>query len=104
MSRAWWMAAWIVAQVCLASTARTEETTAPARWFARAQLGLRSVAPSEQLDLLSEDGYGSSARFVIGADVNAPATRSVGAGGRADFSPGGATPPSRGPTLKESPF
>jgi hypothetical protein len=84
----------------VAPSARCEDEPPP-RWMARLQIGVRSVSPSAQEDLLAADGYSSVVRFVATADYARRLTNLVALGGWADFSHRGADAKYGGPTFQE---
>jgi len=90
----------LVAQVLAAFPARADDLPAPlaapsatvvARpsaidWLVRFQVGLRSVTPSPQQDLLDKEGFSASPRYVISGEFARTITPSIGVSGWADFS------------------
>jgi hypothetical protein len=55
-------------------------------WFARFDLGLRSVTSSPEQDLLDADGYGATPRFVIAGEFARMVSPVVGVSGWVDYS------------------
>jgi hypothetical protein len=110
------LAAFVFASTAVALTARADtgpsqpwagtEGSTPSRtaWMARLELGFRSVAPSVQQDLLTEDGYAASARFVIAGEFGRLFTPVVGLSAWTDFSIRSANPPGGGPKMNEDVF
>ncbi len=71
------------------------------RWMARAHLGIRTVAPSAEEDLLSEDGYGTTVRLALAADYARRFTSVLGGGTWGEFTYRASSGQGDGPTFDE---
>jgi hypothetical protein len=70
-------------------------------WLVRLQLGMRTVTPSPQQDLLNLDGYGASPRFVFSGEFGRLLTPVVAVSGWTDFSLRSSNHDQGGPKMNE---